>query len=347
MIRTHASMAGRVPSATVLTGIGVAASLLTVEVLTAQQSETPTAVEDKFLGNIWAPEQLPDFARYWNQVTPENAGKWGPMEEIRGVVDWAPLDSAYALAKENGFPFRFHVLVWGNQQPAWIEALPPDEQLAEIVRRFASIAERYPDIDYVEVVNEPLHDPPRKRNEEDEGSGNYIDALGGTGATGWDWVLNAFRLAREHFPQSALVLNEYSVTNSRESAERYLEIVQLLQAEDLIDVIAVQGHAFSTTVPASVTRENLDLLAATGLPIQVTEFDVDGATDEVQLMDYQRIFPVFWEHPSVMGITLWGWRPGMWRTPQSAYLVREDGSHRPAMDWLIEYVGRQNPVGRR
>jgi endo-1,4-beta-xylanase len=317
-----------------------AATLLPSDLLAQQRDTPPIAAEAKFLGNVWSPAQLPDFTRYWNQVTPENAGKWGPMEPAPGQYNWGPLDSAYALAKENGFPFRFHILIWGNQQPAWLETLPPAEQLAAIERRFAAIAERYPDIDFLEVVNEPLHDPPRKRNENDMGSGNYIEALGGDGATGWDWVLTSFRLARKHFPGTPLVLNEYSVTSSRANTDRYLEIIRLLQAEDLIDVVAVQGHAFATTVPASVTKENLDLLAATGLPIQITELDIDGPTDEVQLESYQRVFPIFWEHPSVNGVTLWGWRPGMWRTRQGANLVREDGSHRPAMDWLIDYVNR-------
>ena len=298
------------------------------------------SVDRPFLGSAWSSAQEAGFLDYWNQVTPENAGKWANMEPRRGEYVWEPLDRAYALAKENGLPFRFHVLVWGNQQPRWIEDLPPAEQLAALEKRMASIAARYPDIDYLEVVNEPLHDPPRKRDAEDRGAGDYIDALGGEGETGWDWVLNAFRMAKRHFPETPLMLNEYSVTNNDESTTRYLEIVALLQAEGLIDLIGVQGHSFSTTVPEDVTRANLDRLAATGLPIQVTEMDIDGADDAQQLAEYQRIFPIFWTHPGVTGITMWGWRPGMWRTRFGAPLVREDGSHRPSMEWLMEYTGR-------
>jgi endo-1,4-beta-xylanase len=299
---------------------------------------------DKFLGNVWSPLRLEGFTRYFDQVTPENAGKWGPMEPVRGEVNWEPLDRAYALATDNGIPFRFHVLVWGNQQPRWIEDLPPEQQLEAIHRRFAAIAERYPDIDFLEVVNEPLHDPPRKRDESDVGSGNYIEALGGAGETGWDWVLNSFRMARHYFPGTPLVLNEYSVTNRRESAERYLGLIRLLQRENLIDIIGIQGHSFETTVASEITRANLDLLASTGLPIQVTEFDVDGTSDEQHLSEYRRIFPLFWEHPSVMGVTLWGWRPGMWRTRFGANLIREDGSYRPAFQWLLDYTGRAAAV---
>jgi endo-1,4-beta-xylanase len=293
---------------------------------------------DKFLGNVYSTAQLPKFADYWNQVTPENAGKWGSAEPTRDVMNWTTLDAAYNFAKNNGFPFRFHVLVWGNQQPAWIENLPTDEQLDEIEEWFNAVADRYPDLDYVEVVNEPLHDPP---NQPGNGGGNYIEALGGSGDTGWDWVLNAFRLARDYFSDAKLMINEYSVENSSSDAGRYLSIIKLLQAEDLIDAIGVQGHAFSTRVSAATIISNLNRLATSGLPIQVTEFDIDGPTDEVQLQDYQRLFPAFWEHPAVQGITFWGWRPGMWRTSQGAYLVQSNGTERPALVWLREYLEDQ------
>ncbi|HEX6927351.1 MAG TPA: endo-1,4-beta-xylanase [Longimicrobiaceae bacterium] len=327
--------------------VGIAAALVWLTApapISAQEVARDSATvpaTTKFLGNVWSPRQAADFLKYWDQITPENAGKWRNMEPRRDEFDWRILDEAYEAAQQNGLPFRFHVLVWGNQQPAWIEELPPHEQLEEIEERMAAIAERYPEIDFVEVVNEPIHDPPRKRNAEDRGAGDYIEALGGEGESGWDWVLNAFRMARRHFPEAALVLNEYSVINNDETTDRYLEIIRLLQAEDLIQVIGIQGHSFSTTGSSEVMRRNLDRLAATGLPIQVMEMDVDGEDDARQLSEYQRIFPIFWEHPAVSGITLWGWRPGLWRGRFGANLLREDGSLRPSMEWLLEYTGRK------
>lgn len=306
------------------------------------QDETPSPIaegQDKFLGNIYSSSQLTNFTTYWNQVTPENAGKWGSVESTRDVMNWNELDAAYAFAKDNDFPFRFHVLIWGNQQPGWIEDLPAEEQLEEIEEWFAAVAERYPDIEYLEVVNEPLNDPPRKRNESDNGSGNYIEALGGTGTTKYDWVINSFRMAREHFPNAALMINEYNIVGNTTSTNRYLGLIELLQAEELIDIIGVQGHAFSTRdATASTITSNLDRLADTGLPLMVTELDIDGPTDAVQLQEYQRVFPLFWEHPAVVGVTLWGWKPGMWRTNEEAYLVNRNGTERPAFTWLQTYV---------
>src|SRR5690606_19880133 len=97
----------------------------------------------KFLGSAYSASQSAAFTRYWNKVTPENAGKWGRAEPERDVMRWEALDAAWDVAQANGFPFHLHVLVWGNQQPAWIEDLPPAEQLLEIVEWFDLVAERY------------------------------------------------------------------------------------------------------------------------------------------------------------------------------------------------------------
>lgn len=296
--------------------------------------------QSKFLGSAYADAQAAGFDRYWNKLTPENAGKWGEVERQRDVMDWSALDAQYAYARKHGFPFQMHVMVWGNQQPEWLKTLPVAQQRVEIEQWFAAVAARYPALDYVEVVNEPLNDPP---NQADEGGGNYIAALGGAGVTGWDWVLESFRLGRQYFPRAKLIINDYNITNKPENTRTYLEIIALLQQQRLIDGIGVQAHSFATTSewPMEIHRANLDALAATGLPIYVTEMDIDGPTDAEQLAGYQRVFPVFWQHPGVRGVTLWGFRPGLWREKEGANLLRADGSERPALRWLRDYLRAQ------
>ena len=100
-------------------------------------------------------------------------------------------------------------------------------------------------------------------------------------------------------------------------------------------------------------KANLDRLAATGLPIQVTELDIDGQTsggvpgDEVQLRNFRRIVPTFWEHPGVEGITVWGWRqPNHWRNAQNAPIVLSNDTPKPAAHWLYNYVRKIAPVIR-
>lgn len=295
------------------------------------------AGKQRVLGSAYSPSQAQGFTNYWNGVVPENAGKWGSVEAVRGQMNWGPLDEAYQLAKRNHMQFQFHCALWGVQQPTWLRTLPPNQQIAAIEHWFAAIAQRYPDIDVMQVTNETLpgHHQPDNRSSD---SGNYMQALGGTGATGVDWVLQEFRLARKYFPHTKLMINDYGVTEYSAVTRQYLHTIQLLQQEHLVDAIGIQGHFQSYGVPASVHRANLDLLASAGLPIYITEFDLDGRTDAQQLAAYQRLFPVFWEHPAVRGVNLWGFRHGLWRDDEGAYLINWNGSERPALTWLRSYV---------
>lgn len=279
----------------------------------------------RFLGNIISSYVPSDFTTYWNQVTPENSGKWGSVESVQDDMKWAALDLAYNMAKSKGYPFKHHAFVWGQQQPSWISSLTLEEQKAEVEEWIKSYCERYPDTDFIDVVNEPLHAPPA-----------YAQALGGAGTTGWDWVIWSFEKARQYCPNAKLILNDYNIINNDYATTQYLQIINLLKTRNLIDGIGEQGHFFETT-PLSTLTTNLNKLYATGLPIYISEYDVNLADDTEQLNKYKEQFHFFWTHPGVQGITLWGYRQGeIWRT--NAYLVRSNGTARPALTWLQSYV---------
>lgn len=284
-----------------------------------------TAIGNKFVGT--APDGSADLAHlsgYFNQVTPANAGKWGSVEATRDQLEWANLDAAYDYAQSNGMPFKLHTLVWGSQQPSWLSGLTPEEQLAEIEQWIAAAAARYPNVAMVDVVNEPLHAPPA-----------YREALGGTGITGWDWVIKAFELARQYFPNAELLVNDYNVEALDSWAADYLQVISVLQGRGLVDGIGLQAH-FLERAELPVVAANLDRYAATGLPIYVSELDVNFANDARQAQRMRDLFTLFWDHPSVVGITHWGYRQGaMWRP--DAYLLRSDGTARPALDFIQCY----------
>jgi endo-1,4-beta-xylanase len=54
------------------------------------------------------------WERYWNQVTPEYAGKWITVEPTKDRMAWAELDYAYNYAKSKEYLFRGHNFVWGK-----------------------------------------------------------------------------------------------------------------------------------------------------------------------------------------------------------------------------------------
>jgi len=283
----------------------------------------------KFLGNIIASSIPSNFNNYWNQVTPENAGKWGSAESSRDVMKWTNLDLAYNHAKNSGFLFKWHTFIWGQQQPFWIASLSQADQKAEVEEWIQLFADRYPNTDLIDVVNEPLHAVP-----------SYSEALGGAGETGWDWVVWSFEKARELFPNSKLILNDYAILGSNSNTDEYLIIINILKEKGLIDGIGVQGHGLETADTATL-RANLDKLAATGIPIYVSEYDVNIANDAQQYQIYFQQFPLLWTHPGVAGITLWGYIQGqIWKT--DAYLIKSNGTERTALVWLKNYVMTTN-----
>lgn len=292
---------------------------------TTGESRVFAAIDNRFLGT--APGSSADFthaATYFNQITPEDAAKWGSVEATRDVMNWTALDEAYNFAKDNGMPFKLHTLIWGQQSPAWMESLPAAEQLAEIEEWMSLLAQRYTDVEMIDVVNEPLHAPPV-----------FTEALGGAGETGWDWVVKSFELARTYFPDAQLLLNDYQVLILEQFSHDYLEVITPLLERDLIDGIGVQAH-FLERADDDIVAASLANLAATGLPIYVAEFDVNIANDAHHANRVRDLFTIFWNNPSVVGLTHWGHLQGdVWR--EHAYLIRQDGSLRPGFEWMLCY----------
>ena len=171
----------------------------------AQLSTNP----DKFLGNIttdW-PGSMDyagfKYSDYWNQVTPENGTKWSTIEGTRGQYNWYGADPAYNYAKNHNLKFKFHTLVWGSQYPSWIESLSAEERYKAIVKWMDKVKAKYPNLEMIDVVNEAVGSH--------QGGTKYMrEALGGDGATGYDWIIKAFELARERWPEAILISNDFN-----------------------------------------------------------------------------------------------------------------------------------------
>jgi endo-1,4-beta-xylanase len=290
----------------------------------------------KFLGNVLGNNMTnntvpSNFATYWNQVTPENAGKWESVEGTRGVFNWGTLDVTYNYAKTKGYKFKQHTLVWGSQYPSWITSLSQADQKAEIIKWYAALAARYPNIDYIDVVNEPI-----------KTACPFKDALGGNGASGWDWVIESFRLARQYFPNTKLLINEYGTENDPNVRVEYIKIINLLKAKGYIDGIGLQAHHFNLDyMNGPQMKITLDDYAATGLDVFVSELDIIGtngsSSEASQLAQYKELFPVLWNHPSVKGITLWGDVEGKtWRAGTG--VLNSDGTEKASLTWLKSFV---------
>ena len=266
-----------------------------------------------------------DFSNYWNQITPENEGKWGSVEATRDVYNWAPLDRIYAYAREHNIPVKAHTLVWGSQFPNWINNLSASEQAAEIEEWIRDYCARYPDTAMIDVVNEatPGHAP----------------AAYAQNAFGNDWVIKSFQLARKYCLNATLILNDYNVLSWNTS--EFIAMATPAINAGVVDALGMQAHGLADR-PLSETTTKLNQIAALGLPIYISEYDIEKTNDQEQLQVMQQQFPLFYNHASVKGMTLWGYVVGKtWR--DGTGLIQDNGTPRPAMTWLMNYIATATP----
>jgi endo-1,4-beta-xylanase len=282
----------------------------------------------KFVGNITTGGQVrSDFVMFWDQITPENEGKWGSVEGTRDQMNWAGLDRVHEYAKQHGLVFKQHTLVWGSQQPNWLGSLSQQEQREEVEEWIRLFCERYPDVAQIDVVNEP---PPHT-------TPVYMQALGGAGASGFDWIVQAFKWARQYCPNAKLILNDYNNIEYQGDNDRFVDIVNKIKSAGApIDAVGCQAHdAFK--LPVNTVQSFIDKLAATGLPIYITEYDLDLANDAEQQKVMEAQFTLFWNDDRIKGITLWGYVVGSTWRPNTG-LMTSDGKQRPAMMWLMDFL---------
>ena len=278
------------------------------------------------------------FADRFNAVVFENELKWyGP-----GLRNREAVKAGLAFAEEHDLFVRGHVLIWPGMRhvPGSVRSLvsalradPDDEASREALRaaveeRIDTMAKRLAGrVDDWDVVNEAFahHD--------------VMDVLNAAGTPhGAGVMVDWFKRARRADPGAKLYLNDYGILTAGSVADRhqthFYETAQnLLDRGAPLDGLGMQAHFGSSLTPPTKLWSYFDRFAALGLPIKVTEFDIN-LDDPVLKADYTRDFyTAAFAHPSVNGILSWGfWAGRHWR-PDAAYL-NPDFSSRPSDEAL-------------
>ena len=298
----------------------------------------------KFLGNITtggsveAGGGVPSYYTLWNQITCENESKWSSVEGSRGNFNWNGSDNAFNYAKSHNFTYKFHALVWGAQYPGWLENLSPKERFAAYVNWFDHAKEKYNTLPMIDVVNEAV-------GMHQKGNPMVKESLGGGGKTGYDWLIKAFDMAYERWPDAILIYNDYN--SIQYDIDPYIDLVRTLRdAGAPIDAYGNQSHAVANMNSTSLSNALNKQQDALQMPMFITELDIDIADDAQQKAQYQQVLPVMWEAPYCAGVTLWGYVLGRtWVDNSGLY---RNGVERPAMTWLKEYMqtdAAKNAVG--
>ena len=248
--------------------------------------DTPDAVKNREI-----------VEKYFNQVVFGNDMKWNRWINQSRQFGRSQTLAALPWLAERDISVRGHVLVWPSwsnlprflrqheKDPATLRKAVSDH----ITEQTTTLSNKMADWD---VVNETYrhHD--------------LLDLLGR------DIMVEWFKLAKAGSPQSRLFYNDYTLFHGNgpgSPSAHFFDTIQFLKKHGApVDAIGEQGHFGGSPPGPPEILAKLDHFATLGLPIVITEFDIDTADLGLQA-DFVRDFTTAtFSHPAVTGFVNWG-----------------------------------------
>ncbi|MBN9690677.1 MAG: endo-1,4-beta-xylanase [Verrucomicrobia bacterium] len=332
----------------------------------------------------------------FNQITAENDMKWQlihPREGAEGY-DFGPADSFVAFGLSNRMELVGHTLVWHSQTPNWVftgtnpppthaapaPSVPPgtnapgtnrfgrgpgpgfgpyrgprasrEELLQRMRDHIHTVVGRYRGkVKVWDVVNEAISD----------GGTNVLRTSLWSEIIGPDFVAKAFQYAHEADPTAVLRYNDYGLENPVKR-RKLLALIQELQKQNIpVHAIGSQAH-LNVAVTFETMDQTLAELKTLGLPIHITELDVNSAqagqrntgadiaanatttqgglvsdADQKLADAYAAVFRAFLKHrDAVKMVTFWGVNDAVsWRANGKPLLFDGNNQPKPALDAVI------------
>ena len=264
------------------------------------------------------------ITKQFNQISPENALKFGPIHPAADRYNFEPADRYVQFGVDRRMQIVGHTLVWHSQTGAWVfqgaDGKPADRDtlLARMRDHIQTVVGRYKGkIHGWDVVNEAI---------DEDGSLRKSPWQVGIGD---DYIAKAFEFAREADPGAELYYNDFNLEKPAKRAG-VIKLVKDLQARKVrIDGIGNQAHWRLETPAIDEIDTALVELHATGLKVMYTELDINllpntprgadpavanpyanGLPEEMQRQlarRYADVFRVFLKHrDAVTRVTFWG-----------------------------------------
>ena len=302
----------------------------------------------------------------FNSISPENVLKWEAVHPRPGTngYNFAPGDAYVAFGEKNHLLIVGHTLAWHSQTPRWVfldengralngtNAADRELLLQRLREHIQTVVGRYQGrIKIWDVVNEALNDSASRTDTNLlRQSSPWVRILGP------EFIVKAFEYAHEADPKAILRYNDYSIENEPKR-KRLVTLIKMLQAQNVpVMAIGSQTHANLSWPSPQLEDAALTDIAKLGLPIHITELDVNGAqsgqrnqsadiaqnaqatggnqlpneaVQEKLTRQYSDLFAVFHQHrQAIKLVTFWGLTDtDSWRRNGKPLLF--DGSWQP------------------
>jgi GH35 family endo-1,4-beta-xylanase len=305
--------------------------------------------------------ELEIITSQFNVITPENSMKPGPVHPQEGTWNWSQPDALVSFCERNAIKVMGHTLVWHSQTGPWFfEGATREVGLQRMRDHIHTLVGRFKGkIAGWDVVNEAINDG----GDATTAATENLRAAPWLKTVGPDYLVQAFKFAREADPDVPLHYNDYNI-ESGPKHQSSLKLLQRLKSEGApITTVGIQGH-WSV---ARITSEKLDDIEkaienykALKLKVAITELDLTmtgegggqlgggrgrGAAAppsaemlQAQAAAYAKLFALFLKHKDVIDrVTFWGLNDARsWRAGQNPLVFDRDNQAKPALQAIVE-----------
>lgn len=222
---------------------------------------------------------------------------------------------------DNKIAWRGHTLVYPGEPfvPTKLKALADNPAaykkfVMDHVTEVAGIAATHKPF-AMDVINEPR---------DDQYTIKRIDMNG---------VVQLFKIAQTAMPEADLFVNDYGIISGGGRNIRNINFYhdfldQLKKADAPVSGIGMQGHFGAMLTDPARIYEVFDDFSRHGVPLHITEFDVDTTDEEAQADFTRDALTIAFSHPKVEAFMVWGWWEGDHWRPNGA-MVRKDWTPKP------------------
>lgn len=224
-------------------------------------------------------------------------------------------------AAKQGIAWRGHPIIWPGEDymPSRITQNMSNpkkqrEQVLSHVREVMNFVKDYDPI-AIDVSNEPRVN-------------QYFKENGNPGL-----VAEVFKTARDIAPDIPLFINDYAILNNggvnEKAIDFYHEWIRNIRRENVpLDGIGFQGHFSAGLTNPKRIMEILDDFGQYGLPLHITEFDVETLDEGAQAAYTRDVLHAAFASPALEAFVVWGWWEGDHWKPNAA-MLRKDWSEKP------------------
>ena len=217
--------------------------------------------------------------KHFNSLTPENILKWEIVHPKLSNYNFKPADDFVEFGEQRAMFLVGHTLVWHQQTPDWVfedatgNTVDKETLLQRMKDHILTVVGRYKgQINGWDVINEAFEDDGQLRQNK------WLQIIGE------EYIQKAFEWAHQADPAAELYYNDYNMwyAGKRDGVVR---LVHDLQSKGVpIHGIGLQGHWGLDYPPLDELEAAMTAYAGLGLPMMITEMDMDILPQPAQNM---------------------------------------------------------------